>query len=935
MNDQFLQGLSVRPSKDTAHNLVSTNPTGAYLAGHDVYDALMDWYSNNARDGVFMSLAQRPQEYSQVRVDIDIKVEGDEPRRLYTEEQLMAIIEAFQETLRVQVAGCTPKDLTVFILEKEPYIKQDGPKNFIKNGFHLHFPYMFLNRQEVHRNLYPRVGEYLDQTAVDFGGIVKKNPSELLDAHAGCFNHWLMYGSSKNSSTGTYRLSQIVSYEKVTVTLENFLSDYQLYDSNDSLIDTSTQPAEWWLPRILSINTDGRATKEITNSLLEVIDNVQNTTVYHEDPDDEDVDPNVVEAELIDAEHLLTLLSPTRADEHTDWWKICQILKRISHGNPRGFELFCQFTQLSERRWNKHGYNGCMDMWKNRKTYNFSMGTLKYLAKNDSPEGYRDFLQIKSLERLQATTTTTHNDFARILKDLAGDYFVFSDQKWWQYTGQRWKVIESGFPLKRMISNELRDHYRESLAGVQSAANSVESSKLQEAEWKEKRQYLNKLKDNGYKTAVMNEAKEVFWQDDFASRLDKNGKLFVFNNGVMDYNMTGDDGLQGVFRSLSPEDLTTKMANVPYIDYDDDSPEMRELMEYLHQVFPNEEVREFFLELYSDIMVAGNTHKIVPFWVGIGNNSKSVLQTIFENSLGEYFRKVPTSLFVGKRGQSGSANPEIARLEGARMGMSQETSAKEEINSGIFKELSGNDTMFCRGLYSEGREVAMEAIIGISCNNPPMLQGDAAAWNRVKVIDFEATFTDFAPANREEQFAQKTFPMVSDFTATARRLCGPLLCLLAKYKRKMMAGTLRVPKQVDRATQEYKKRNDIFSNYIQAYLVKDPQGTLNLSERYRDFKDWFKDMHSGSVAPLQDDFTRNLCAFLRVQIPSGNILRGIRQKTNTDQEIEEAAVAAEDMGYVAAATATPSAAATQSDTSTPSAATPSAAAQTETTVDIL
>lgn len=882
MNDQLLKDLSVRGSKDVPHNLVSSDPTGAYLAGHDIHDRLMDWYSDNVENGVFMSLMEKSQEYSQVRVDIDIKQEGTEPRKLYTDQHLATIIEAFQQILRRQVLDCHEEDLTVFVLEKPPYIKEDGAKTYIKNGFHLQFPRLFLSCREVYRNIYPKVGELLDRTEVDFSDLVQTNPSELLDAHAGCFNHWLMYGSGKNRKTGRYMLSKILTVNKTTISLEDFIENYHLFNASDSVIETADKPAEWWLPRILSINTCGRPTKEITNSILEVIDAEQQSALaYSGDSDDEDVDQDTIESELDDAEHLLTLLCESRADDHTDWWKICQVLKKISHRNARGFEIFCEFTQQSPRRWAKHGQPGCMDLW-NGKQYGFGMGTLKYLAKTDNPEGYQEFLQLKSIERLQQSATATHNDFARTLKDLAGDNFVFSNGKWWQYTGQQWKPIEFGMPLKKMISKELRDHFSESLRGIQAAANDVDATKAAEAEWKEKRQYINKLKDNNYKRAIMAEASEVFWRDDFESTLDKNGKLFVFTNGVMDYNMIGDDGFPGVFRSLTPDDLTTKMANVPYVEYDDDSPEMQRLMEYLNQVFPDPELREFFLELYSDIMIAGNTYKIVPFWVGVGNNSKSVLQGILEKALYKYFCKVPTSLFVGKRGQSGSANPELARLEGVRMAMGQETSSKEEMNSGIFKELSGNDTMFCRGLYSEGKEIAMEAVIGISCNNPPMLQGDRAAWNRVKVIDFEAEFVHNAPPTREEQFATKKFPMDVNFMDVADQLCGPLLYVLAKYKRRMMRGFLKIPERVNRATQEYKKRNDIFSNYLEAFLVLDPQGTLDVTAEYREFRLWFREIYSNSTAPNLSEFKAGLCGILRKQVPGGNTLQGIRQKSAMD-----------------------------------------------------
>ena len=163
-----------------------------------------------------------------------------------------------------------------------------------------------------------------------------------------------------------------------------------------------------------------------------------------------------------------------------------------------------------------------------------------------------------------------------------------------------------------------------------------------------------------------------------------------------------------------------------------------------------------------------------------------------------------------------------------------------------------------------------------------MMQGDRAAWNRVKVIDFESEFVQNAPRTREEQFATKKFPMDVNFVQTADRLCGPLLYLLASYKRRMMRGYLKIPARVDRATNEYKKRNDTFSNYLEAFLVIDPQGSLDVTTEYREFRQWFREVYSNGSVPNLTEFKAGLCGILRKQVPNGNTLTGIRQKSAMD-----------------------------------------------------
>ena len=92
------------------------------------------------------------------------------------------------------------------------------------------------------------------------------------------------------------------------------------------------------------------------------------------------------------------------------------------------------------------------------------------------------------------------------------------------------------------------------------------------------------------------------------------------------------------------------------------------------------------------------------FWSGEGDNGKSVTQSIFEQMLGEYAIKLPTSLITGKRTQSSAACPELARSgNGVRWAVIQEPEHKDIINIGILKELSGNDTFYARKLHQNGK----------------------------------------------------------------------------------------------------------------------------------------------------------------------------------------------------------------------------------------
>ena len=60
-----------------------------------------------------------------------------------------------------------------------------------------------------------------------------------------------------------------------------------------------------------------------------------------------------------------------------------------------------------------------------------------------------------------------------------------------------------------------------------------------------------------------------------------------------------------------------------------------------------------------------------------------------------------------KRGSSGQASPELARIKGRRIGVCQEPDNGETLNCGHLKELTGNDTIMVRQLYEKPKEVCV------------------------------------------------------------------------------------------------------------------------------------------------------------------------------------------------------------------------------------
>ena len=112
-----------------------------------------------------LGVAERAQNELPVIVDIDLKIKDDGELdygdHLYSEKQLMQVVEVYQSVLRQIVDECTDENLMCVILEKPLYYLSVGELTYAKSGFHLHFPSLFLNRQNMAVHVIPRVQKVL------------------------------------------------------------------------------------------------------------------------------------------------------------------------------------------------------------------------------------------------------------------------------------------------------------------------------------------------------------------------------------------------------------------------------------------------------------------------------------------------------------------------------------------------------------------------------------------------------------------------------------------------------------------------------------------------------------------------------------------------------------------------------------------------------
>lgn len=837
----------------------------SYQMNNKTRDEFFDMYSDSIkrddRDVIEVGLGEvaKIHPFIPVLVDLDIKIKQEDAEeiledteKLYTEEQVENVITIYQVILRSILNNVNDKDLTCVLLEKDAYIEEKGINKYIKNGFHLHFPYIFMSKKDQKNHLIPRVKEEFKNKQI-FDNLFEDSSSVVDSGYLS--STWLLYGSSKGENKEPYKITKVYDADCEEITLCQAFKSYQIFDSQEKLIKIDRFNIEKYLPRILSIIPHNRIPKEIKTN---IISPAKQKLVEERKKIQASIDAK--EAVKI-AQRLVPMISSTRADDHNEWMTIGWALFNCTEGSDDGFDVWNKFTQRAEE---PRGEERCMYEWgiMKRNSYSYTLGTIHYLASQDSPEEYKKFKLEKTEKLMNEAIDGSHNDIAKILKsEYSTEYVCASvDAKcWFRFLDNTWEQMEGGIYLRKKISDELLSRFDEASKTIWEKLIKAHNDQDQgeKAKWEKKNKQIQTLRKNlksaPFKNNVMRECSDEFYNPEFKEKLDTNPYLIAFQNGVYDLE-------RNIFRKGRPEDFLSKKMSVNYREFDKDDDEVQEVKSFLEKLFPDNTLYRYFLDLASDVFVGGNHQKKVYFWLGCGDNGKSVLQKLMEIMLGPLAIKFDTSLITGKKPGQGSAHAELARAGGGvRWATLDEPNKDEQINSGVMKKLSGNDSFWARDLFEKGKDtreiVPLFKLIFI-CNKLPHIKySDKATWNRVRVLPFESTFLNAndptLPNTYEEQLEQKKFPKDLDLEKKLPTMAEAFAWLLLDHRLNVSAR--EEPEKVMMATNMYRKQSDIYRQFIEENIVEDGKSSINLSSIYATFIDWFRQCYPGqSVHPRPD-----------------------------------------------------------------------------------
>lgn len=884
----FMRKFLNQSKKKTGKNLPWTHtmpyePYGSYDIPEDLYPKFLKFYEDAIVAGYKPHISENHKEFGPIVIDFDFVQSKEHSGRYYTQTMITDTIKLYNSVIK--------KYLDVSNNKMEAYVLEKKAPNLRNKEYHdgIHIVYPYICTKPCLQMLMRK--EFLD--LAEKYGIFKKMP--LVNDLDSVFDKgvihkvgWMLYGSVKNPTCHPYYVTHIYSTanRKVFDTLipgEDITKRSYIRHFIDVLscrrffnVESITPLADGVDPS--DIDLEINHLKEKMQTKLEDGDRIEKYI---------GIDTNFIKAvseeQLVEAKNLTSLFSRKRATAWETWIQVGRCLHSIDY---RLLSDWIEFSKKTTRNNFKKGE--CEKLWKKMKPYNYTMATLHYFASQDSPEKYIKMKEEKINKLIKNGLEGSHATIAKLLLEKYKYIYRCASIKhnlWYEYKNHRWIEIDSAYSLYNLISDELTLEYSRYQSYLYDTSRKKEGKKkdrcIEDASSISK--VIKQLNNSTFKNGVIKECAHMSYDPNFLKRLDENIYLICFDNGV--YDLESD-----TFRDGCPDDYISLCTGYKYVEYDEADETSVEINKFLKKIQPDLTMREYLMTLLSTCLAGSICEESFYVFTGSGANGKSKLMELLKYSMGDLFKPMDILVLVGKRTSSSGATPEIADKKGIRVCPFDEPRATDEINTGFMKIFTGGDLISARKLYGEPIYFKPQFKPFLLCNHLPNIKSDDdGTWRRLKVIPFGSKFIKQEEATKKmkkQGLPENHFWADMNLSEKLPEWKEMFMGLLINYYRKYKKGGLIHPKLVTQETAKYRKRCDIFQDFIGDYLEKTDNNKDSISTQslHEAMRSWYRANYDGKCPT-----TKELRSYIQQRMPTYNIksdsLTNYRIKTGDNEDV--------------------------------------------------
>ncbi|MDR4469061.1 MAG: phage/plasmid primase, P4 family [Nitrospira sp.] len=374
--------------------------------------------------------------------------------------------------------------------------------------------------------------------------------------------------------------------------------------------------------------------------------------------------------------------------------------------------------------------------------------------------------------------------------------------KWLVWDGARWSVDQ-------------KDHVTR-LAKETLSKQCVTAARSLDAENKNLATHLLRSQSVGHIHAMVDLAKCEPGIPVSPDELDADPWLLAVCNGTVDLRT-------GELKVARREDRITKSAPVIY----EPKACCPTWEKFLSRVFEENAELIRYVQQAIGYSLTGSTQEQVLFVLyGTGANGKSTLLNTVSALLGEYARQTSADTLLVKRGDS--ISNDIARLQGARFVSAVEAEQGRSLAEALVKRLTGGDKLSARFLYGEYFEFVPSFKLWLGVNHKPNIRGtDEAIWRRIRVIPFAVTIP---PEERDKNLGDKLHAELPGILNWAIEGCLD-----------WQQHGLRVPEDVQCATDTYREEMDVLETFLRECCLEDRRSCVSIGGLYAAYATWCSD----------------------------------------------------------------------------------------------
>ena len=298
-------------------------------------------------------------------------------------------------------------------------------------------------------------------------------------------------------------------------------------------------------------------------------------------------------------------------------------------------------------------------------------------------------------------------------------------------------------------------------------------------------------------------------------RLDRDPFLLNVQNGTLDLK-------KGILKPFDPADYLTRRLEIQWSHEKSPCPNW---LNFIDRILSGKTALIRFIQKAFGYSLTGSTKEQCLFFLyGTGANGKSTLLNVLKQLLNDYAMQTGSEALMVKP-NPGGANPELARLRGARVVITSEVEDGQRLAESTIKQLTGQDAITVRHLYCPPFEFQPEFKLWIAGNHRPVIRGtDPAIWRRINLIPFTVT----VPAEEQDK----------DLGDKLKKEMPGILQWAIEGCRLWQKEGLQPPAEVKAATDDYRGEMDTIGQWMKDCCTLSPDQKTTAQVLYNSYKSW-------------------------------------------------------------------------------------------------